>query len=389
MLKKIILLIIFVLLFFISQNISAQNVGEVAEKIEEYQKKLTDLGRQRDTLSAEIQYMTLQINLTALKIQETEEKIISTQKEVEILTTRIRGLDTALSHLSKLLLKKMVESYKNKPLTFFDILFNSQNANDFIGKVKYLKTAQENNQKLLIQVQETKINFEEQKNLREEKTIELAKLETQLNNQKDDLDNQKAAKQNLLSVTQNDERIYQRLLEQARAEYAAIQGIIAGAGTETKLRDVSKGQSIASIISGASCNSSGGHLHFIVQENGAVSNPFNYLKSVDYTNCSGSGCGSSDGDPFNPSGSWDWPINPSIELEQGYGSTWAARNTWVGRIYSFHNGIDINGSSNTVLSVADGDLYRGSYSIGCALPYVKLVHKDSNIVTFYLHVYSL
>ena len=194
MLKKIILLIIFVLLFFISQNISAQNVGEVAEKIEEYQKKLTDLGRQRDTLSAEIQYMTLQINLTALKIQETEEKIISTQKEVEILTTRIRGLDTALSHLSKLLLKKMVESYKNKPLTFFDILFNSQNANDFIGKVKYLKTAQENNQKLLIQVQETKINFEEQKKIRQIKKEELDLLEKQLIDQKNDLNYQKVQK---------------------------------------------------------------------------------------------------------------------------------------------------------------------------------------------------
>lgn len=389
MLKKYLYLLFLIGFLFFAPIIYSQNASDVAKKIDEYQKKLTELGKQRDTLSAEIQYMTLQINLTTLQIQDTEEKIVSAQNEIEILTSRIVGLDTALNHLSKLLLKKVVQGYKNKPLSFFDIVFNSQNANDLIGKVKYLKTAQENNQKLLIQVQETKINFEEQKNLREEKTIELAKLESRLNNQKADLDNQKAAKQKILSITQNDERNYQRLLEQARAEYAAIQGIISGGGTETKLREVSKGQSIASIISGASCNSSGGHLHFIVQENGVVSNPFNYLKSVDHSNCSGSGCGSSDGDAFNPSGSWDWPVNPSIELEQGYGSTWATRNTWAGRIYSFHNGIDINGSSNTVQAVSDGELFRGSYAVGCTLPYVKLVHKDSNIVTFYLHVYSL
>lgn len=390
MAKKIFFSLTFFVFLLVAQSIYAQqNASDVAKKIEEYQKKLNDLGRQRDTLSSEIQYMTLQINLTALKIQETEEKIISTQKEIEILTSRIKGLDTALNHLSKLMLKKVVVGYKNRTISFFDMLFDSQNANDFISRVKYLKTAQENNQKLLVQVQETKLNFEEQKSLREEKTIELAKLEAQLNNQKVDLDNQKGAKQKILSVTQNDERVYQRLLEQARAEYAAIQGIISGAGTETKLREVKKGENIAAIIPGASCNSSGGHLHFIVQEGGSVSNPFNYLKSVDYSNCSGSACGSSDGDSFNPGGSWDWPLNPAIELEQGYGSTWAARNTWVGRIYSFHNGIDINGSSNSVLSVADGDLYRGGYSVGCALPYVKLIHKDSNIVTFYLHVYSL
>ena len=58
------------------------------------------------------------------------------------------------------------------------------------------------------------------------------------------------------------------------------------------------------------------------------------------------------------------------------------------KLITIHNGIDINGSSNNVLSVSDGDIYRGSYSIGCTLPYVKLIHKDSNIVTFYLHVYS-
>src|SRR3989338_6073013 len=390
MAKKNFFSLIFITFLLFTQTIYAQqNAGDVAKKIEEYQRKLNDFAQQRNTLSSEIQYMTLQINLTILKIQETEEKIISTQKEIEILTSRIKGLDTALNHLSKLLLKKVVVGYKNRTISFFDMLFDSQNANDFFSRVKYLKTAQENNQKLLVQVQETKLNFEEQKNLREEKTIELAELESQLNNQKDDLNNQKGAKQKILNVTQNDEKIYQRLLEQARAEYAAIQGIISGAGTETKLREVKKGESIASIIPAASCNSSGGHLHFIVQEGVTVTNPFNYLKSVDHSNCSGSACDSSDGDSFNPSGSWDWPLNPAIELEQGYGNTWAARNTWVGRIYSFHNGIDINGSANTVLAVGEGELYRGSYSVGCALPYVKLVHKDSNIVTFYLHVYSL
>src|SRR3990172_13399777 len=380
MLKRIIFLLVFTVFLLIAQNIyGQQNADDVAKKIEEYQRKLSELGKQRDTLSSEIQYMTLQINLTALKIQEKEKKIITTKNEVEILTSRIKGLDTALNHLSKLLLKKVVEGYKNRPASFFDMLFDSQNASDFISRIKYLKTAQENNQKLLVQVQETKLNFEQQKSLREEKQIELNKLEAQLNNQKADLDNQKGAKQKILTVTQNDEKVYQRLLEQARAEYAAIQGIISGAGTETKLREIKRGETIASIIPGASCNSSGGHLHFIVQENGAVSNPFNYLKSVDYTNCSGSGCGSSDGDSFNPSGGWDWPLNPAIKLEQGYGSTWATRNTWAGRIYSFHNGIDINGSSNNVLAVADGELYRGSYAVGCTLPYVKLIHKGSNI----------
>ncbi|MFQ5452460.1 MAG: hypothetical protein ACE5DQ_02770, partial [Candidatus Paceibacterota bacterium] len=63
-------------------------------------------------------------------------------------------------------------------------------------------------------------------------------------------------------------------------------------------------------------------------------------------------------------------------------------NTWAGRIYRFHNGVDIIGSSSNVRAVNDGVLYRGSYSVGCALQYVRLVHKDSNVSTLYLHVYA-
>ena len=54
-----------------------------------------------------------------------------------------------------------------------------------------------------------------------------------------------------------------------------------------------------------------------------------------------------------------------------------------------HNGIDITGSSKSVSAVSDGILFKGSYSgfNGCALSYVRLQHKDSNISTLYLHVY--
>ncbi|OGK18237.1 hypothetical protein A2866_05130 [Candidatus Roizmanbacteria bacterium RIFCSPHIGHO2_01_FULL_39_8] len=361
---------------------SIQNNRGQAAKLDEIskecEKQATESQNKINTLSSQIQYMNSQINLTTLKIQETETKIESTQKEIEIITTRIGGLDNALDYLSNLLLNKVVAGYKNKSISVFDMLLNSQSANDLISRMKYMKTAQQNNQKLLVQVQETKLNFEEQKNLREEKKIELDKLELQLNAQKDELDNQKVAKQKILADTQNDERIYQRLLEQAKAEFAAIQGIVAGAGTETKIRDVKKGDTIASLISGSSCNSSGTHLHFIVQEGDSVINPFQKLKSVDYINDSG-------GDTWNPSGDWDWPLSPTIEFHQGYGLTWFVQTY---RWYPSHNGIDISGSSNSVVAVADGELYRGSYSLGCTLPYVKLIHKDSNITTLYLHVYS-
>ncbi|MDO8610278.1 MAG: hypothetical protein Q7R95_07045 [bacterium] len=389
--KKIFLLFsIFIFLFVAHKvmSLDCDQISDTSQRVTCLENKIADLGHTANTLNSEISYMNSQISLTTSKIQQTEDKINSTEKEINSLGSRIEGLDTSLNFLSKSLLSRVAEGYKQRSVSLFNLIFDSINASDLIDRIKYMQTAQNNNQKILVQVQETKLNFEEQKKLREEKIKQLDDLRATLANQKNALENQQIAKKNLLTATNNDEKTYQRLLSQARAEYAAIQGIIAGVGTETKLREVKKGEIIASVISGASCNSSGGHLHFIVQQNNTVVNPFDYLKSINYKNCSGSSCDSGDGDPFNPSGNLDWPLNPTIELSQGYGSTWAVRNTWVGRIYSFHNGIDINSSSNNVIAIADGTLNRGSYALGCTLSYTKLVHKDSNISTLYLHTYT-
>jgi peptidoglycan hydrolase CwlO-like protein len=385
MIKKVFIFI--VLFFLIIVSVQAQDTTGLQKKINEYQEKLQQLKQQKNTLSSQIQYMDTQISLTTLQINETEQKITSTEQEINLLESRIEGLDQSLDYLSKQLIQRIVEGYKKKPLSIISLLLDNKNANDFLNRVKYLKTAQDNNQKLLYRVQETKTNAEEQKKLREVKKIELDKLTATLNYQKQSLDNQKGQKQKLLADTQNDEQVYQNLLAKARAEYSAIQGIIAGSGTESKIREVKKGDTIASVISGASCNSSGEHLHFIVQQNNNVVDPFNFLRSIDSKNCSGSSCDSGDGDSFNPSGNLDWPLSPTITFSQGYGNTWAVRNTWVGRIYSFHNGIDIYGSSNNVTAIADGTLYRGSYAVGCTLSYIKLIHNDSGLITLYLHVY--
>lgn len=380
--KRLIIISIVLIALMFRVHVYAQttdngNITELEKKISEYQAKLNELNQQKNTLSSQIQFMDTQIYLTTLQIQQTEEKIIETEKEIENLSSKIEGLDDSLSRLLVLFQEKAAETYRTRNVSWFTMFFDAKNAADFINQVKYVKTVQDNNQKLIVQVQQAKLNYEDQKKLREKKKTELDQLTLKLNTQKQSLDLQKVQKQKILAQTQNDERVYQDLLSKAQAEYAAIQGIIAGAGTETELREVKKGDLIASIISGSSCNSSGTHLHFAVQDNGIIRDPFIYLKSIDNINDSG-------GDSWNPSGNWDWPISSPIKFHQGYGNTWFVRTYgW----YDFHTGIDISSHSNNIYAISDGILYRGVYSLGCTLPYVRLVHSNSNIETLYLHVY--
>jgi len=204
--------------------------GDIESKIKEYQRKLDETRQQKNTLSSQIQYMDTQTQLTTLKIEETGDKIISTQKEIETLNARIDGLDASLDKLSNQLLKRLVEGYKRRSITVVDFLLDSNSANDFINQSKYFKTAEENNQKILMQVQETKSNFQEQKELREKKAKQLDDLKNTLNVQKSNLETQKSQKTKLLADTKNDESNYQRLLADAQRQLSSFKSFVAVAG---------------------------------------------------------------------------------------------------------------------------------------------------------------
>ncbi|PIS08853.1 hypothetical protein COT75_04575 [Candidatus Beckwithbacteria bacterium CG10_big_fil_rev_8_21_14_0_10_34_10] len=360
-------------------------LNDLNKKIQEYESKISELQGEQKTLASTIGYLDSKIGLAQTQILATEQELKILTEEINQLSAKIGILDNSLADVSEILSSRIQETYKRGLVDPIHYLFTSSGLGEAMSRLKYLKIVQLHDRDLLFQMQKSKMNYDTQKSLKEEKQKQEEELKAQLQIQKVSLDTQKQEKAYILQKTKNDEQEYQRLLTVARAEYQAIQGIIAGYGDETKVGHINEGQRIASVIAGGSCNSSGTHLHFMVVKNNEVQNPFNYLKQVSYRNCSGGGdCVPADS--FNPSGSWNWPLNPEITLNQGYGHTWAVQNTWVGQIYSFHNGIDIEGSSNEVKAVQGGTLYRGSYNVGCSLRYVKLEHDNSDLETLYLHV---
>ena len=360
----------------IAQESTDERLQRLSQEIAQYEREIVRLQTQANTLNNQIAQYDAQIRLTTLKITQVEEKIL-------ILGWRIDQLEVSLTALTDAFSNRAVETYKMARLgDAFLMLVAAPDLNGAVSRFHYLQKIQEADRDLLIRLQEAQTSYVVEKESQED-------LQRQLTEEKAKLANQKSAKAELLRVTRNDEKKYQELLAQARSELEAIQAILAGKGTESQVGHVNEGERIASVIQGASCNSSGTHTHFIVSSNGVTQNPFSYLRSgVSYENCSGPYCGSPDGDPFNPGGSWNWPMNPSIKFNQGYGVTWAVRNTWAGSIYIFHNGLDFNGASSEVKAVRAGTLYRGSYigGSGCSLRYVRVDHDENELDTFYLHV---
>lgn len=348
-------------------------------KVDCYANKVNNLQSQANTLSSQIAVMDNQISLTEARIAANEQQINNLTLDIDTANQKINGLQSSLDTISGVLLNRIKATYEAGTVQPFQILLSSNDANNFFSKLNYLKIAQEHDRQLILETTQAKNDYSNQKNILEDKKKQIEVLKKQQEDYQAQLAQEKQGKQALLAQTQGSEAKYRSLLEQAQAEYAAIQGIIAGNGAEVDEGHVNQGDVVAHIIQGASACSSGTHLHFEVHQNGILQNPSNFLssKSVTFDN-------SPDGS-FAFTGSWDWPIPDPIFIEQGFGSTWWAQHGWYPNPPG-HTGIDMySPSTSTVYAVKSGELFRGSISCGGGRLLYSKVNQDDSTQAYYLH----
>lgn len=359
-------------------------IDQKRQKVEELQQKLKEVANQKVSLSTTLQYINTKISLSQAEIDKTQSELSKLEREVNDLGTRIGGLEQSLDVLSGVLVDRVSDQYKQQQTHPTQVLLLSQSLAQYYERSKYMKIVQERTRQIMEQAETQKTVFDDQKKLKEEKQVEVVQKKDQLAMQQKQLAFERVGEQQLLTETQNNEAKYQAELQKTLEELQAIQGIVAGKGSETRVREVNEGDAIASIIIGASPCSNGTHLHFEVVKSGAHQNPASYLSSADLI------WNNSPDTPFSFSGNWPWPINNAARINQGFGMTYFAR---VRRAYGGapHTGIDMiskTGGDYTVKAVKKGVLFRGGIACGGkTLQYVRVIHEDdTSLSTYYLHV---
>ncbi len=348
------------------------------EKVNCLQNKVNDLKGQAKTLSSQISIMDNQIKLTEARIEANKREVLDLTLDIDTATKKISTLSDSLNKIAEVLINRIIATYKAGRAQPLEILLSSSDASNLLAKLNYLRIARDHDKKLMIDVQQAKSDYANQRNILETKREKVESLKKQLEAYTNQLEQEMADKETLLSVTKNDELVYQQKLQAALAEQRAIESIAAGGGNAVSVGKVKEGDLIGYMISGKSACSSGTHLHFEVHKDGNYQDPSGYLtnKSVTFEN-------SPDGQ-FSFGGSWRWPLNDPIYIEQGYGmTTWARLNWYNG---GPHTGIDIYSSSPEVYSVKDGELFRGNISCGGGRLLFSRVDQSDGIKTFYLHI---
>jgi peptidoglycan hydrolase CwlO-like protein len=249
---KKLLLVFVILLFFLwinpvnaveCEGTPPSGVGkeaEIQQYIDSCSQKITSLQGEQLSLKQTITTLNSKINLAQGQINQTQVQINQLEKEVDVLGGVLDTVNDSLGQLETIYTSRVRESYRRSRATPVDLIFSSDSIGDYYTKLKYLNTLKTKDQLILAELEKARNDYDQRKQDKVEKQQEVEELKAKLIAQKRVIDAQQAEKKDLLTLTQNDEKKFQKMLSDAKANLAALRRYVASQGGASILSNQTK-----------------------------------------------------------------------------------------------------------------------------------------------------
>lgn len=299
-----------------------KKVAELREAIKGKQSTQNTLKKQIASMEAEINRLQLEIRLTQAKINETGLQINKLENQITELEGKINNHRGYLSSAIRI-----INEYDKEDA--FEILLKNNSLSDFLDQVEYMENLQNEIQISLEEIKILKGEANNEKQKQEEYKNSLQSLNEDLTSKNLVLNFQKDDKEDLLSSTKNQEKVYQAQLKELQKQREEIQKSIYE--LEDKLRMAIDPNSI----------------------------------------------------PGAQKGLFSWPIKNTVT--QTYGPT--SQTGFINNVYSFHNGIDIRAHIGDAIKapydgIISGVGNNGKYAYG---KWITINHQNG-LTTLYGHL---
>lgn len=204
---------------------------KIASQVKDSEKKLADTVKQKLTLQSQLDQLNMQIVNSIILIKNVEAQIVEKENEIALLSQQIDFQDVEINHQKQMLMEYLSLLYQHEN-TMFDttkqnlevniikLLLADQLPSDILRETRYFNVLEtmghamfEKLEKLLKEQQDNKIRLENSRN-------KFIMLYRQLDEEKENLKIQSAAKANLLDETKGQERIYEQLIEESKKQQA-------------------------------------------------------------------------------------------------------------------------------------------------------------------------
>ena len=261
---------IFSLLPSMGNTVEASRESELKSERTEIQSELKEKREELEALQAELVELEDEIEIineiiesNELEIEKTTESIRESEEEIALLEEEIEKLEMDIQRRHDILKDRASALQKNGgTLSYIDVLFGAQSFSDLIDRVSVVTKIAQSDQNLIQRLQEDQEEVATQRQIVEEKLVELedAKLELEhiqeltleqkeTNEAKQaELEDKKEASKDLIKELEIEDRELQQMIEQARL--ASTQSNIVQYSNQTE--GATSTATTASVTSGAS-----------------------------------------------------------------------------------------------------------------------------------------